>query len=96
MFLANTFKSLKNKTYDFRKLKRGVDYFVDFLEANESATITTALTIKPGDKIIVSHQKLTLKYNVEAINYYGNDNIIRRIFLKRLPKNSDYTRVVGK
>ena len=80
----HAFKSFRTKIKDFRSFERGVDYFIDFSESYETACMSTALKIKVGDRITLSHRKLVLTYYVEAIDYYWNDDFIRIVLLKKL------------
>lgn len=85
-FSLNIFKSQKVKTHDFRNLEQGVDYFVDFTESGECVTMTTALTVKREDQVILLYQKQAIVYRVEELESYWNDESIQRILLKKISK----------
>lgn len=83
---------IKTKTHDLRQLTSGVDYCIDFLETYSSAQMTTAINVKVGEQIIVSKGELTLTYLVEAVDYYWNDDTMRRVQLKRIQnQNLDFS-----
>lgn len=82
--LTSIFGINKNKTHDLRKLKRGVEYAVEFFESYSSAKLITGLNIKVGDLVILSDREITLKYRVGAIDFYGNCRDIREIKLTRI------------
>lgn len=84
MFLIESLNSCKVKTHDLRKFERGLDYFVDFTKTGESATITTALAIKKGDKVILPYHQQALTYCVDELEDYWNDNNIKTIFLNKI------------
>jgi hypothetical protein len=83
-FLVKLFNSQKVKTHDLRHFERGIDYFVDFDESGKSATITTALAIKRGDKIILSYKDQALIYCVRDLERYWNDDSIQTILLEKI------------
>ena len=76
-------------TYDLRHLESGVDYTVDFDESGTSATVTTALAVKPEEKIILSYQNQAVVYKVEDIQQYWNDVDIKTLLLKKIDVVSD-------
>lgn len=84
MFLIDILNPQKSRTYDFQNYERGIDYFVDFIKAGKSAIVTTAMTLKRGDRVILPYREKAIAYRVENLNNYWNDNSIQTVRLKRI------------
>ena len=84
MFLINLLNPQKSRTYDFQNFERGIDYFVDFIKAGKSATVTTAITMKRGDRVILPYRDKAIAYRVEELENYWNDSSIQTIRLIRI------------
>lgn len=74
----------KSRTYDFQNFERGIDYFVDFIKAGKSAIVTTAITLKQGDRVILPYQDKAIAYRVEDLRNYWNYRSIQTIRLIRI------------
>lgn len=83
MFLINVLNSQKATTHDLRHFERGIDYYIDFTESGKSATMTTALAVKQGDRVILPYQKQATMYYVEDLKGYWNDGSIQTMLLKK-------------
>lgn len=84
MFLANFFRYQKPKTLDLRRFERGIDYFIDFAESSKTATLTTAIKLKKGDKVKLFYREETIVYSVEKLESYWNDDSIQTILLEKI------------
>ena len=88
IFFVMLFVYLRNsstlKTHDLRNLELGVDYTVDFEESGTSATLTTAITVQPQEKIILFYQNQAVVYRVEDTQQYWNDDEIKTLLLKKV------------
>ena len=79
IFFVTMFIYLHNsqilKTRDLRHLEQGIDYIVDFNESENSAILTTAVSLEQNEKIILPYCKKAVMYRVEDIQQYCNDDI---------------------
>ncbi len=84
MFLVDVLNSKKIKTHNFENFERGIDYFVDFIKAGQSAIVTTAMAVKRGDRIILPYRESAIAYRVEDLKNYWNDDSIQTILLEKI------------
>ncbi len=72
----------QKKIHDFRKYKRGEEFFVDFLDSYNSARMISSILVKPGEKVIFQEQESVIMYCVTEIEYYSNSNSVQNVSLK--------------
>lgn len=83
MFLVKILRD-RTKTLDLRRFEKGVDYFIDFAESGKSATLTTAIKLKRGDKVQLLYREEVIVYSVEELESYWNDDSIQNILLTKI------------
>lgn len=72
------------KTHNLQNLKAGKDYFIDFAETGETATLTTHKWIKQGDLVQVSYQGEPITYYAQNIDIYCNSDTLQTVWLSKV------------